>query len=75
VKDNPPIGQAADFLNVSRSYLLDLLKSGAFPVRFVGAEQRVRMDDLVRYKAQVDAQRRKVLDELTAEAQELGLGY
>jgi hypothetical protein len=33
------------------------------------------MDDLARYKEQIDAQRRKALDELTAEAQELGLGY
>jgi hypothetical protein len=33
------------------------------------------MDDLAQCKEQVDAQRRKVLDELTAETQELGLGY
>jgi hypothetical protein len=70
-----PSKRRADFLNVSRSYLLDLLKCAAFPVRFVGAEQRVRTEDLARYKEQVDAQRRKALDELTAEAQELGLGY
>lgn len=69
------IAQAADFLHVSRSYLLDLLKSGAFPVSFVGTEQRIRMEDLARYKEQVDAQRRKALDELTAEVQELRLGY
>jgi len=67
--------RAAGFLNVSRSYLLNLTKSGALPVYFVGSERRVRRDDLARYKEQVDAQRRKALDELTAEAQELGLGY
>jgi uncharacterized protein YbjQ (UPF0145 family) len=33
------------------------------------------MEDIVRYKEHIDAQRRKALDELTAEAQELGLGY
>jgi len=75
MKDELTIEEAADFLNVSRSYLLDLLKSGAFPARLVGTERRVRMDDLARYKEQVDAQRRKALDELTAQAQELGLGY
>jgi len=75
MKDELTIEEAADFLNVSRSYFLDLLKGGAFPIRFMGTEKRVLKDDLVRYKAQVDAQRRKVLDELTAEAQELGLGY
>lgn len=75
MKEDLTIAQAADFLNVSRSYLLDLLKSGALPVYFVGSERRVRRDDLARYKEQVDAQRRKALDQLTAEAQELGLGY
>jgi hypothetical protein len=33
------------------------------------------MEDAGRYKEQIDAQRRKLLDELTAEARELGLGY
>jgi len=75
VKDDLTMEEAADFLNVSRSYLLNLIESGAFPIHLVGSERRVRSDDLARYKEQVDAQRRKVLDELTAEAQELGLGY
>jgi excisionase family DNA binding protein len=69
------IAEAADFLNVSRSYLLDLIESGALPIHLVDSERRVRRDDLARYKEQLDAQRRKALDELTAEAQELGLGY
>jgi hypothetical protein len=55
--------------------MLDLLKSGVLPVRLVGWEQRVRMEDIARYKEHIDAKRRKALDELTAEAQELGLGY
>jgi excisionase family DNA binding protein len=75
MNDDLTIEEAADFLNVSRSYLLDLLKTGALPSRFVGSERRVRMEDIVRYKEHIDAQRRKALDELTAEAQELGLGY
>jgi excisionase family DNA binding protein len=75
MKDDQTIEEAADFLKVSRSYLLDLLESGALPIHLVGSERRVRRDDLTRYKEQVDAQRRKALDELTAEAQELGLGY
>jgi len=75
MKDDLTIEEAADFLNVSRSYLLDLIESGALPIHLVGAERRVRRDDLARHKEQIDAQRRKVLDELTSEAQELGLGY
>jgi excisionase family DNA binding protein len=75
MKDELTIEEAADFLNVSRSYLLDLLESGALPCRLVGTDRRVRMEDAGRYKEQIDAQRRKLLDELTAEARELGLGY
>ncbi|HZP89354.1 MAG TPA: excisionase family DNA-binding protein [Burkholderiales bacterium] len=75
MKDDLTIEEAADFLKVSRSYLLDLLESGALPIHLVGSERRLRTEDLARYKEQVDGQRRKALDELTAEAQELGLGY
>jgi excisionase family DNA binding protein len=75
VNDDLTIEEAADCLHVSHSYMLDLLKSGAISVRLVGSERRVRMEDIVRYKEHIDAQRRKALDELTAEAQELGLGY
>jgi excisionase family DNA binding protein len=75
MKDDLTIEEAAGFLNVSRSYLLNLLKTGALPSRFVGTERRVPVEDLARYKTQIDAQRRNALDELTAEAQELGFGY
>jgi excisionase family DNA binding protein len=75
MKEELTIREAADFLKVSHPYLLDLLKSGVLPSRLVGSERRVHGEDLTRYKEQIDAQRRKVLDELTAEAQELGFGY
>jgi excisionase family DNA binding protein len=60
MNDDLTIEEAADFLNVSRSYLLDLLKSGASPVRLVGSERCVRMEDIVRYKEHIDAQRFKI---------------
>lgn len=75
MKDDLAIEEAADFLNVSCSHLFDLIESGALPIYLVGSERRARRADLARYKEQVDAQSRKALDELTAEAQELGLGY
>lgn len=67
--------QAADFLNVSRPFLIELLEARALPHRKVGSHRRVRFEDLLRYKQADDAKRQSVLDELAAQAQELGLGY
>lgn len=67
--------QAAELLNVSRPFMVKLLETGKIPFRMVGTRRRVRFEDLVRYKQQDDVEREKVIDELTAEAQRLGLDY
>lgn len=41
----------------------------------VGKYRRVRFDDLMAYKRRDDEARAKVLDQLTAEARELGTSY
>jgi excisionase family DNA binding protein len=67
--------QAADLLSVSRPYLVKLLNEGQIPHRTVGKFRRVRFDDLMAYKRKDDDARAKIADELTADAQELGMGY
>ena len=67
--------QAADVLNVSRPFLIKLLDENAIPHRKVGKHRRVRMEDVVAYKEAIDRERDQVLDQLTREAQEQGLGY
>jgi excisionase family DNA binding protein len=65
--------QAANLLNVSRPYLIKLLKSEEIPHRKVGKHRRILVQDLYQYKADIDAKRSQSLDELTALSEELDL--
>ena len=67
--------QAADFLRVSRLFLANLLEKGEIPCRKVGTRQRILFEDAAAYKRRVDKKRLKVLKDLAAQAQELGMGY
>lgn len=67
--------QAADFLNVSRPHLIELLQGEAIPYRKVGTHRRIRFEDLVAYKQADEKKRQAVLAQLAAEAQAHGMGY
>ena len=65
--------EAADILNVSRQYLVELLAAGAIPFTLVGTHRRIRFGDLMDYKERRDATRREGLSHLTKKSQKLGL--
>ena len=75
IKQELTTTEAASILNVSRPYLVELLESGKIPFRKVGVRRRILYQDVITYKEKVNAQRRKTLAELTAQAQELNMGY
>jgi hypothetical protein len=51
------------------------LEAGEVPFHKLGRHRRVRFTDLMAYKERVDSTGWEAADALTAEAQELGLGY
>lgn len=67
--------EAADFLNVSRPYLVKLLETNQIPHHKVGTHRRVRFNELRVFKQRQAEARAAALDELAAQAQELDMGY
>jgi excisionase family DNA binding protein len=67
--------EAADLLNVSRPYLVELLKGGKLPYRKVGSKRRILAKHVLEYKDRIDQERLKVLEELSQQAQKLNMGY
>ena len=60
---------------MSRPHVIKLLDEGAMPFRMVGTHRRIRLADVMGYKATKDRDSDAAMDELVAQAQELKLGY
>lgn len=66
---------AANFLNISRPFLIKLLDEKAIPFHMIGTHRRIYAEDVFDYKDRIDAERKRTLDELASKSQELGMGY
>ena len=69
------LGQAAEVLSVDRQYLIDLLDKGEIPYREVENRRQISLTALLDFKRRDDDYRDEMANELTREAQRIGLEY
>jgi excisionase family DNA binding protein len=67
--------EAADYLNISRPYLIQLLEAGEIQFHKVGSHRRVKFSHLAEFSKQKALASQEKKDELVKQAQELGMGY
>ena len=67
--------QAAELLNVSVSFVERLLACSELQSAAATGQQTIKLADLLAYKKRSDEEAAAILDELTAQAQELKMGY
>lgn len=65
--------KAAEFLQVSRPYLVRLLDSGEIPFHYVGTHRRITMSDLIEYKRKRKIKSKEALERMTELSEEMGL--
>ncbi|WP_054969741.1 helix-turn-helix domain-containing protein [Alicyclobacillus ferrooxydans] len=67
------IEQAAEILNVSPQYVVQILDEGQITYRTNGPHRRIRLSDLLDYKTKRDVARRVAMEELYRISEENGL--
>jgi len=68
--------QAADFLGISRPYLIsELLQKKKIKFHKVGTHRRIAFEDLIKYKKERRDRQESAMQELTDIAQEQNMGY
>jgi excisionase family DNA binding protein len=67
--------RAADLLNVSRPFIVKLLSEGKIPFTKVGTHRRIRLKDLEAYQSNLKEVRKRNIQFLINQGQELNLGY
>jgi excisionase family DNA binding protein len=66
-------GQVAEFLDVSRPFVLKLIGRGELPCRMVGKHRRIPSDALRQYREKLYQQAKAAADAMAQTAQDLGL--
>ena len=67
--------EAANFLNVSRPFVIKEIESGRLPHRKVGSHRRIAFDDLMAYAQKMREQQASALERMADNAREVGLEY
>jgi excisionase family DNA binding protein len=67
--------EAANFLNVSRPFVIKEIEEGRLNHRMVGTHRRILFSDLMTYAKAMRARQQQALDKMAENARELGLEY
>lgn len=67
--------EAANYLNVSRPFVIKEIEAGRLPHRMVGRHRRIAFEDLVAYERKMREKQRAALERMAENERELGLDY
>jgi excisionase family DNA binding protein len=67
--------EAANFLNVSRPFVIKEIEAGRLPHRMVGRHRRIAFEDLAAYERKMREKQRAALERMAENERELGLDY